>query len=286
MKFNIIGCGRLGKNLALALVNCGLSIGGIYNKHIHTAVCAAKMIGAGTACSSLNDLPPADLLFITTPDDVIENIVADIQASTIQLTNTLVVHCSGVLSSQILNPLKTQGALVASLHPQKAITTTCTQAMFNGVFFSVEGDSKGVDYLKRLVTQMGAIIFSVNPEKKASYHAASVIASNYLVTLAYWAVNLYEDAGMDTQAAKQITENLMASSLRNIINNTDCSSALTGPLQRGDIQTITKHLQTLNKHTVEDLYKALAIATLPLTHLEKNTQDKLLEILKNNPIVV
>lgn len=280
MKFNSIGCGRLGKNIASALMGAGLQLEGVLNRSYQSSRDAVNFLQAGKAIEGVANLPPADLLWITTADDQIESVVNDICAAGLHLKNTLVVHSSGVLSSTVLLPLKAQGASIASLHPLKAFGgSTFHPSVFQNCDFSLEGDEKAVNYLKELFSGLGANLFSIDTQKKAMYHAAAVIASNYLVTLAYSATKLFEQSGLEFEDAKRITENLISSSLNNLKNNKQHHEALTGPLQRGDIGTIEKHLKAIIDPDILSLYKSAALATLPIVEIDEKTHTALLEIL-------
>lgn len=276
MIFNIIGAGRLGKNVALALVKSGqASLGGVCNQNTVRAELAIRQIGCGIAVECLEDLPAANLTFITTPDDSITRIVRDLVKKKSLSFGSLVVHCSGVLNSDILSPLREQGCHIASFHPLKAFRDGAMQAdVFNRCDCVLEGDSEALEILIPMVRLLGANPVTINAEKKASYHAAAVMASNYLVTLAANAVELFLQAGMDAVQAKDIVDHLMQGSLDNIRQSPTMASALTGPLMRGDSATISQHLAALENSQTRTLYEAAAYATLSLTNLsDKNKAE-------------
>lgn len=268
MKFNIIGAGRLGKNLALALVARGDGqLVAICNHSLNSGMKAVAELGSGTAVASLAELPAVDVIFITTPDDCIAAI-----ASTLTCSNTLVVHCSGVLSSEILATLKKRGCLIASIHPLKAFRENYLQCdAFQGCDCMIEGDDEAVRLLTVLFSALGAQVMSINATKKNSYHAAAVMASNYVVTLAGCAIELLIEAGLSESQAKNMTQGLMRSSLTNIESTSHIAAALTGPLSRGDVSTVDKHLQAIQQPHISALYRAAALATLPLTNLDEKT---------------
>ena len=274
MKINIIGAGRLGQQLARALLdtNSAQSLT-LCNRHINSARAAIKTLGAGHAVAALSALPFADITFITTPDDTIAGIAAQLAIS----PGHIVAHCSGVLSTDVLMPLAESGALVASIHPLRAFRAHHVQEKaFQDCDCVIEGSPEAVLALTTLFTQMGAHVIPITASKKATYHAAAVMASNYLVTLAGCAITLFHEAGLSEAQAQKMTEDLMQSSLTNIRDATHINQALTGPLARGDINTITVHLESIQSESISALYRAAALATLPLTNLE----DSVLETLK------
>ncbi len=272
MQFTMIGAGRLGKNLALSLMTRGgYQLTAVCNRHLHHAEKAVAELGSGIAVASLADLPMVDITFITTPDDSIASIATEwVNPSSV------VVHCSGVLSSDVLAPLKARGSLVASIHPLRAFRGNHLQRdALQDCDCVVEGDKDVVHRLTALFTAMGARVVPITAEKKGIYHAAAVMASNYVVTLAGCAIELLLDAGLTEIQAKEMTQHLMQSSLTNIQNTNHVADALTGPMARGDVSTIKTHLQAITAPHIAALYRAAGLATLPLTNLDPHTSDAL-----------
>lgn len=267
MKFNVIGAGRLGKNLACALICDGHELIAVCNNHLSRASAAVAQLGQGRSVDSFACLPEVDITFITTPDDRIEAIAT--RLTEIKGFHTdIIVHCSGVLSSRNLQSLQTCGFKTASLHPLKAFTASAPQAnAFYGCYCALEGDDEAVNTLSSLFSSLGAHLYQINAENKSQYHAAAVMASNYLVTLADCAEQLFQNAGLSHAQSKHMTQTLMSSSLNNMHHAADTRDALTGPLARGDAETISKHLHALKKTPVDAFYRAAALATLPITKL-------------------
>ncbi len=276
MRFNIIGAGRLGKNLALSLMSLrDNQLVAVCNHGFDSAVKAVIEIGSGTAITTLADLPVVDLTFITTPDDSIATVVTKWANP-----SGIVVHCSGALGSDVLTPLKEKGCLVASIHPLRAFRNNQLQAdAFQSCDCVVEGDEEAVRLLTTLFTNRGARVTPITASKKSTYHAAAVMASNYVVTLAGCAMELFIEAGLPALQAKGMTERMMQSSLTNIQNTDHTTDALTGPLARGDVNTISQHLHAIKTPHIAALYKAAGLATLPLTHLDSGTSSALRTLL-------
>lgn len=281
MNFNLIGAGRLGQNLALSLIHqCDVTLLGICNQTQASAAHAVSTIQSGRALSALTDLPPADFILITTPDDAISSIVKQLAECQQIKPGQVIIHCSGVLSSDILNPLRNKGCFVASVHPLKAFRTHhLQQDAFRGCYCVLEGDTNALSLLKTLLAQMGAEIIISSELQKSTYHAAAVMASNYLVTLAGCAIELFTDSGLTFKQAKIITEHLMQDSLNNVKETTHPKDALTGPLVRGDLDTIKKHLSGIQSPQINTLYRIAAIATQSLTPLSQT----MLDALETNP---
>ncbi len=268
MHFNIIGAGRLGTSLSSALINrMQWQLTAICNQHLDTAQHQARLLHSGQAVASIDALPHAPVTFITTSDDGLAAVAEALAANPFLKPGDRVVHCSGVYSSAILHPLKSRGCLVASLHPLKAFPSRIPNAeAFAHCDCVVEGDDLVVTFLAKLFGQLGAKVISLSAEKKQLYHAAATMASNYLVTLASSATSLLIDAGIEASQAKLMCERLMENSLHNIKGSARAEQALTGPLMRGDMNTLLLHLNAIKSPHIEGLYRAAGLATLPLTN--------------------
>jgi len=282
MHVNLIGPGRLGKALATSLIHTGEhTLLGVYHPNIARAQQASKALGQGTPVDSLAALSKADITLITCPDDVIPSLVKQLAAAAVITPGSIVMHLSGILSSDILMPLKKQGACIASLHPLKAFreTTYPETTAFQNIHCALEGDSNAIKTLTPLWQAMGAHVFTLSSDKKASYHAAAVMASNYLVTLAAEAMSLFKASGVSQAHAQTICLELMQTSLDNLKQTDTPAEALTGPLVRGDIETIKQHLNTMSSKTTNDLYCAAGLATLPLVDLDNESMSALKQCL-------
>lgn len=281
MQFNVIGAGRLGKNLALCLMHyCQAELIAIKNNSFASAQNAVTALGAGYA-TSLATLPTVDLTLITTPDDNIATIASALANHAQLLPGSIVAHCSGVLNSECLKPLHDKGCLIASIHPLKAFPANylSTDAL-TGCNCVIEGDLRAVEILTPLLTQMGATIIPISALKKSTYHAAAVMASNYVVTLAACSVSLLMEAGLSETQAKDVSLNLMQNSVNNMRDTNQVKDALTGPLTRGDISTIEAHLTAIHSSNINALYRAAGLATLPLTSLNDEVLHSIQKRLK------
>lgn len=282
---NIIGAGRVGQALGLALASKQLAIiKGVCNQSLGSAQRAVQYIGAGLACSELNALPQAQLTIISCNDDAIAQMVTALSTLSFK-KKSIFLHCSGALSSDILAPLTQKNALIASVHPLRAFTNISSSEAFHDCFCTIEGDAQAKVILRPLFQSLGAIVTEVNKDKKLQYHAAAVMASNYLITLAHCSNQLFEDANITPELAKSMTQDLMQRSLDNLQDKT-FKSALTGPLQRGDIQCITQHLEALRAFpNINALYRSAALNTLQITDLDSTKVGALCKLLQEDSAI-
>lgn len=276
MKCNLIGAGRLGKNIALALSSAQIiSSLSICNRSEESALSACTQIGAGSAVKHINELPVAELNWLCCNDDSLSSLVESLAEASILKPGSFVVHSSGVLTSALLAPLKNLGCLVASFHPLKAFPKNYLEASaFNQIDCVLEGDAEVCDWLIQAFTTLGAHVSTIGHEYKAGYHAAACIASNYMITLASCAEELFLQAGLPKPQVRRMLLNLMQGNLSNLQQVEHIADALTGPLSRGDSQTLSLHLEAISGQQ-QHLYQALGVATLPLTRLSTIQHDEI-----------
>ncbi|HLB57516.1 MAG TPA: Rossmann-like and DUF2520 domain-containing protein [Gammaproteobacteria bacterium] len=274
---NIIGAGRVGKTLAkLITIHGAGKIEGVCNTSWSSSVEAIRFIGQGTPCAEIKNLPAVDVTLITTPDNVIQNCCDELTVGNLK-PRSIVMHCSGVLPSQILQSAKNRGCFLASVHPMRSFVDPDRSVLdYKGTFCAIEGDDEAKILLQRLFHQIGAITHVVSTEKKESYHVAGVFASNYLVTLFEKAFQGLRDAEINNETAIEIILTLMQSTLNNIKATRSALHSLTGPIKRGDVETIIKHVEAISD---SKLYREIGLATLEIADLPEKTKKKIKDIL-------
>lgn len=277
---NIIGAGKLGKTIAYLLAKKNvIRIAAVCNKTEESAMRAIRFLGEGACSSAISDLPPADLTLITTPDDLIaESCIALCQGRQFK-KDSLVVHCSGTFTSDILSPAKEAGCYVASVHPMRSFADPeASTGQYPGTYCALEGDAEAVSIVRMLFTAIESKCFEISREKKALYHAAGVFASNYLLTLAEQAQSCLLEAGVEQDVAIGLVTNLMQGTLFNLEKTRSPALSLTGPVKRGDAETVKQHLDVLGANQ-KNLYAALGLATIPLSTASTEKKASLKEAL-------
>jgi predicted short-subunit dehydrogenase-like oxidoreductase (DUF2520 family) len=274
---NFIGCGQLGKSLAKLLhIKKIAKIKGIINSTLKSSLAAVEFIGDGVAVKMLRELPAVDITFITTKDGSIETICQQLAELNLLKPFSIVVHCSGALSSDILLAAKTAHCAIASVHPVKSFADPETTInTFSGTFCALEGEESAKIILTQLFEAMGGIILFLNKENKKRYHAAAVMANNYLVTLHYHATQNFVYSGIEESIATKLVSTLMKDVFHNL-KLFPHANALTGPIQRGDIKTIQEHLESLKGDILaKNIYSSLGHGTLVLTAHDVNILDEI-----------
>ncbi len=224
----------------------------------------------------------AEVLWLCVPDSGIESVTTAILVKRPSLKGQIVVHSSGVYSSAILAEAARAGAKIASVHPMMTFPTRRPVAL-TGVPFAVEAGNAVAHKLEKLVTQLGGMPFRLPAEGKALYHAAAVMASPLLVSLAVAARQTAMQAGLPGDQADALLEPIMTTTIRNFFRRGGAQS-FSGPFARGDAQTISLHLEALQAHPFQQaLYTALAgYAMDALPVVNKRALQKALAAAKNN----
>jgi predicted short-subunit dehydrogenase-like oxidoreductase (DUF2520 family) len=197
-----------------------------------------------------------------------------------------VVHCSGAESTDILEPARKQGARVGAIHPLQSFASV-KQAMENipGSTFAIEAEKPLLNTLKDIATALHGHIIELRASDKVAYHAAAVMACNYLVTLEKLATDLWQTFSVQRHEAIQALLPLIRGTLNNL-ETVGIPSCLTGPIARGDTGTIKKHLDSLQKVApgLLSTYKELGRQTIPISvakgKINKRQAQELEAILK------
>jgi predicted short-subunit dehydrogenase-like oxidoreductase (DUF2520 family) len=264
-EISIIGAGRLGTTLAIALAHKGYSIRSLVSRTTRNALKAASRLDAGVqvlAAKNLHLLDPADVFLITTPDDQIREVAAKLSRLKVARRVTA-LHTSGALSAEVLAPLRHKGWSIGSIHP--LISVSSVETPLRNAFWCVEGDTRARGQARRIVRDLEGKSFSIRAEDKALYHAAAVMSSGNVVALFDVALELLIQCGLTRKTARNILLPLLASTISNL-QTKDPVHALTGTFSRGDIETVKRHLKALKRNRAGlDLYRLLGKRSLKLS---------------------
>ena len=244
-RISCIGPGKVGQNLMQLFAACGkVTIGAVIGRTLAQASAAQKMIKYGVAADDFSVLRRDDIVLIAVKDRQIEEIAAQLASCKFVDQDTIVFHCSGSLSSDVLTRAGFRRA--ASVHPLFSFPSAqMGPPQFAGTSCSYEGDAVATALLLELFTAIGAKLFEIKAADKILYHAACVFASNYCVAMCALASDLFSRLSIDRELALAISTDLARSAIENV-RNFGFQKGLTGPARRGDNDVIEAHISALN----------------------------------------
>jgi len=252
----------------------GYEITSVYDIKFESTKELVERIGCTAYTSPQEVSRSADILFITTSDTAIEDVVDSLTDSGAFRAGQVIVHMSGAQSSEILDRAKDYGAHVLSVHPlQSFASVERAISILPGSIFSIEGDREAYDTAVCIVETLGGEYFFIDRKAKPLYHAGACVVSNYLVTIIDFGVKLLESTGIPRQIATKALLPLINGTVNNV-QNIGIPKALTGPIARGDFSTIFKHLDCLEEMAPElmKLYSWLGFYTAQIA-VEKGSID-------------
>ncbi len=265
-RYSIVGAGRLGTALGAALARRGWQAEAIIDRDARAAGESRRIIGCGRASTSLAAAAKAGgTVIIAVPDDAVGGVAAALARAKGSWAGRTVFHTSGLLSAAVLGPLARRGALVASLHPVQSFPRKdVPSSVFKGITWGLEGDAAAFDKAERIVRALRGNILLLSAKDKAIYHAACALASNALVALEWTAAEVLGKAGVSLEDAPGMLGPLVQGTLQNV-KSFGLEKALTGPVVRGDVATVRKHLEALEgDQAAREVYAVLGKQILVL----------------------
>lgn len=269
----ILGAGRVGTCLGLAFRQAGFPV---------VAVASRTEERARTTAARLETRPvpldtihrEADILWVTVADNALTEVAAAYAPLWAERADLLVVHCSGALPAELLQPNGGSYA-VGGFHPMLSFATPeVALANLPGSAIGVEGTAKVRERLTAIATAIGGEPVAIPAGGKVLYHAAACVASNYTTALMAAAEEFLEAAGVDGTAGRKALVRLVQGTLGNI-GALGPRDALTGPISRGDDVVVARHLEALADHPeLASLYRFLGERALTLAESRGLSQDR------------
>lgn len=262
----IAGSGRVAQALGRLLAAQGQPVAAIAGRDPAHTLAAATFIGQCDAVT-IGELPErAARILIAVPDAAIESIALTLAES--GMNGGIVLHTSGAQGTKPLEPLMSGGVSCGALHPLQTVATPEQGvAALPGCAFAVSGQPAAREWALEIVALLGGQVLSIPDGVRPLYHAAAVIAGNYIIAMLDAAATLLSQTGIDHAAALRALAPLARTSLSNALDGGPVA-ALTGPIERGDTATVAAHLDAMGHRpgleTIEHLYRAAGLHTLDL----------------------
>ena len=258
----IVGAGKLGTALALALREAGYEIELVIARSRGTSMKLAQRLARQVSGRAATELfsARAHLIWFCVPDAEIAR-AAGALAGNIEWKGRVALHSSGALGSDELKVLRSCGASVASVHPLMTFVRG-SRASLAGVPFAIEGDAAALRLARRVIRDVGGRAYSIRKKDKAAYHAWGTFASPLFTALVATTEQVAVLAGVSRSAAKQRMIPILQQTLANY-SSFGAAGAFSGPIIRGDVDTVKKHLRVIRKiPAAREVYLSLAQAAL------------------------
>jgi len=265
---SIIGPGKVGTAVGILAARAGYRVAALAGRDESRATEAARAIDPGVRASDVRNAAGAgELVLLTTPDDAIEGLCRDLAEAKAFRRGAVVAHCCGALGSDVLAPARQScGCAVGSMHPLQTFPTSeAAVARLPGAWCFVEGDAPAVEQLEALATAIGAKAVRIDPSAKVLYHAAAVTACNYITSLLDASGRLAQQAGIERETFLAAAEPIIRATVDNVAAMGP-AAALTGPVARGDVETVRRHLRAIApcETCLRVAYRAMGILTVDL----------------------
>jgi len=264
----LIGPGKLAQSLAPALAAARYRVREIVGRDSAESRRRTRALArrVGAAASTLTTATfDADLVWLCVSDDAIGACAREI-APLRNWKGKLVLHSSGALSSDLLAPLSRRGAHVGTLHPMMSFVHGSATSM-RGVPFAVEGSAAALRVARRIARDLGGFAFEIKKKNKTLYHSAGSFASPMLVVVLATAEKIARTAGVPAREVRRVLAPILRKTIENYIAN-GAAAAFSGPLVRGDVRTIERHVRELRRVPgALEAYRALvgiAVRELPV----------------------
>ncbi|MDO5491061.1 MAG: DUF2520 domain-containing protein [Bacillota bacterium] len=272
MQTGFIGAGKVGCSLGRYLKESGVNIAGYYDRSEKAAEEGAQF----TASAVYDDLKvmaeACDVLFITVPDRRIHAVYEEL--CTYSLDGKILCHCSGSISSQEAFPgARDRGACAYSVHPLLAVSDRfgSWQELVDA-FFTLEGEEERIGEMEALLEKAGMRYQIIDPASKTLYHLAAVTASNHMLALISAAVEELVRCGFSEEDARSALTPLVTGNVRHGLE-ASLDRVLTGPVERGDVITLKKHLTQIDDPADRQLYMLLSGRLLKLAKRKNPDHD-------------
>lgn len=281
----VIGAGAMGRVLAARLRERGYPVLAVISRTRDHAEELAHAVGARIASDSVHDVPAESrLVACCIPDGKLAEAASRLSRIAHPWRKTVVLHTSGALPADVLRPLAEEGARTLSFHPLQALTPTSGPAVLEGVYAGIEGDPPALAAGIELAVGLGMRYLILSAEAKPRYHLAASIASNFLVTLNAVVQQIFQSLDIDRATAQEVMAPLIRGTLDNLASSSP-EDALTGPILRGDLETVHKHGLALRRYLPHliPVYASLAMETVTLavrsSRLDPGRAEEMLALL-------
>ncbi|MDD3142127.1 MAG: DUF2520 domain-containing protein [Lachnospiraceae bacterium] len=244
MRVGFVGAGKVGCSLGRYMVEKNVKVCGYFSRSSESTKESADFTNS-TGYDKISDLVAhSDILFLTVSDGAIETVWNSIKE--LPIKGKIICHCSGALSSKVFCGIEELGAYGFSVHPLYAIKDRKTSYReLHNALFTIEGSSPYLSKMNNFIKSLGNVTQNIDAAAKIKYHTAAVMVSNQVIALAQTGMDMLISCGFAEENARIALNPLMQGNMENIVQY-GTLAALTGPVERNDIETIKKHIRCLS----------------------------------------
>ena len=276
----IVGAGKVGTVLGRLLVENGQRIACVVSRSESSARKAGKFLKCKRVSTSLDSIPPTiDVIFISTPHGAIRTVVNDLASlEYLEFARLSACHASGMLTADALEPLGRRGATVFSFHPLQTFPRDFEPRDIvknvRGIYYGVDGSLAALKMAKLLARKVGGKVIEINPEMRAFYHAACVVASNHLTAMISILESMFQTLRTTEKKFYPVFKPIVNATLNNI-EFTSPTEALSGPVARGGVETVADHFASIEKYRPDLIpyFVSLSLETLKLAESKGSVKD-------------
>jgi len=265
-----IGAGKVACTMGKYLSERDIRVAGYYDTSEASADDAATFTNSRAFTNESDVIAASDVIFIATPDDVIVTVWNKIR--TMDIRDKFIGIFSGSLSSNLFSGIETTGAAGFSIHPMFAFSDRFSDYReLHNTKFAIEGDARAVGLIRALFEGLGHTVTEIDSDQKYRYHAAASVASNLMVGLYEMSLSMLMDCGFSESEAGAFLTPIVQKNTSAMLSAGPVN-ALTGPIERGDVETVKHHLETLSEEE-KAVYTPLALRLVEIARKKNPGRD-------------
>lgn len=270
MKTGFIGAGKVGFSLGKYLAVNNKELSGYYSKNGASSKEAAEFTNSKCYLSLEHLINESSMIFITVPDDEIKQVWQEIRK--INFKDKFICHCSGSLSSNIFSNINSFNSYGYSVHPMYAFSDKYNSYKnLQSAYFTIEGNEDNISEIKQYFESLGNKVLILHEEKKSLYHFANVAVSNLVLSLLNIGTESLISCGVEKEQALAALMPLIENNIKNI-KEKGFTGALTGPVERMDLNTLKHHIAAIPREQLE-VYKLLSLDLAELSEEKHKDRD-------------
>ena len=279
MRIGIIGAGKVGTSIGFALKQKGMEITAISDLLEEPLGTTRKYLGSGVryTLNSLEVVEASDAIAVTTQDRAIKDVAAAIADKAGNLEGKLFFHTSGAHPASLLKPLDAKGARLGALHPLQTFPDIDSAIkVLPTTYIFIEGEESSIGALRTIGKTIGFDVVEIEGKDKVLYHLSAVFVCNLLCALLYTGEKIMDKIGIEFQPFLPIIKATLAN-----IESKGPLMSLTGPVVRGDVETVLSHLEAMkDMELYKKAYKALSLVAVEVAEEKGGLSEEAIEKLK------